>query len=163
MLSNLRDCFIIHGVFRTKALQEAWSDTACIGFDDALLLKASALGKFAFKPESAFHARNFPRLRKEIDTQKRRADLMSLKPESTASSLAAMTALMLEAVTTCPEYNKDLAAGFKVFQQIYLRFFEPRKERKARRNKKILCYLASFVSAALLLAYLLSKHLFDTP
>jgi glycosyltransferase involved in cell wall biosynthesis len=163
MLSNLRDCFIIHGVFRTKILQEAWSDTACIGFDDALLLKAAALGKFAFKPECTFYARNFPRIRKEVDTQKRRAGLMSLEPESTANSLVAMTALMMETVTSCPQYKKDLTEGFKVFQQIYLRFFEPRKERKARRNKKILLYLAFFTSAALLLTYLISRYFLSAP
>lgn len=153
MLSNMRDCFIIHGVFRTKAAQAAWHNVSCIGFDDALLFRAAAIGKFAFSADSTFYARNFPNTRKKDDTQKRRAEVLDLQDNAPSKGLYTMTQVMMETVTTCPQFETNLTQGFQVLNQIYLRYFEPRAEKKARRNKKILSYLT--ISAIVILSCLL--------
>ena len=136
LLSHLRDCFIIYGVFRTELAQKSWPDVPCIGTDDAMLLKAAALGKFIYVENVAFFARTFPVYRKDKDSRKRQsAVLLDKDGNSSPPTLNRMVSQMIETVTAMPQYADNLAQGFHVFDSIRKRYLEPREERRKRRNR----------------------------
>lgn len=142
MLGKLRDCFIIYGVFRADLARQVWQDVPCIGCDDAYLLRVAAIGKVVYEPESVFRARDLSETRKNIDARKRQSEALGHpKNAPVAKDMSCMIEQMIQTVTGCPQYKKDLAGGFEVLQQIYLRYLEPRKKRKARRLRKASLYM----------------------
>lgn len=55
LIRHLSYCSLIHGIFRTDALQAAWEDTgtsAYLGADHVLLTNASLRGPFLYSPET---------------------------------------------------------------------------------------------------------------
>lgn len=52
LIEHLTICSLIHGVFRTEALRNAWTDEKCLGVDHVLLTKAALEGKFIYVPET---------------------------------------------------------------------------------------------------------------
>jgi glycosyltransferase involved in cell wall biosynthesis len=52
LIRFLSDCSLIHGVFRTSAIQSAWTNEQCLGADHVLLAKAALIGTFIYVPES---------------------------------------------------------------------------------------------------------------
>jgi protein O-GlcNAc transferase len=158
-LLNLRDCYIFHGVFRTEQARKAWVDVHCIGFDDAILLKAVAAGKLAYTENSVFFVRDFPVYRKNIDSRKRQSEEHVSKGEKPlATNLNQMIALMIETVTSLPQYADSMSKGFQVLDAIRKRYVDSKQERIARRNRIILATLSFLVFISLLAtSYLYSR------
>lgn len=52
LIEHLTICSLIHGVFRTEFLKNAWIDEKCLGVDHVLLTKAALKGKFLYVPET---------------------------------------------------------------------------------------------------------------
>jgi hypothetical protein len=52
LIRHLSDCSLIHGLFRTRALRDAWVNEAFIGADQVVLSKAALLGSFSYRPET---------------------------------------------------------------------------------------------------------------
>lgn len=52
LIRFLSDCSLVHGVFRTNVLKNAWPAEKCLGVDHILLAKAALVGKFVYVPET---------------------------------------------------------------------------------------------------------------
>lgn len=156
-LSNLRNSLIFHGVFRTELARKSWVDEPCIGCDDAILLKAAAVGKVAYAKHSTFYARGFPTYRKNVDIRKRQSEyILSPEEKPCPQNLNKMISQMIKAVTSLPQYEADLDDGFQVLEAISRRFLDPRTERKRKRNRMMLIIL-SCLSVLLAAGYLYSR------
>ncbi len=69
--SKKHDSFLLHGIYRTEILKQAWINTPCVAFDDALLTRISAFGGIFYSNEASFYARWFDQTRKKSDEKKR--------------------------------------------------------------------------------------------
>ena len=160
LLLDLRNCLILHGVFKTEQARKSWMSDRCIGFDDSVLLKAASLGKFGYAKKSTLFVREFPTYRKNVDNRQRQADIIiGTEEKPIEKNLNQMVAQMIEITTSVPQYRDNLAEGFQVLDCIRKRYLEPKKEMKARRNKIIFLFLFFFVFASFLtISYFYLKH-----
>lgn len=62
LVHHLDDCSLIHGIFRTDALRQAWAARKCLGADHVVLCNAAALGPLVYVPDTEF-------LRREVHAQ----------------------------------------------------------------------------------------------
>lgn len=80
---RLTDCSLIHGIFRTPALKEAWLHVPYRGGDHVLLAKAAILGKFLYIPSISL-------LRRDVhlfdSTAKQLERITGLKPQQSSAS-----------------------------------------------------------------------------
>lgn len=73
MVEHLTDCSMMHGVFRTSMLRQAWFQRSCIGMDNVMLCRAAALGELLYNSDVWYERRKV----REIDSpqdQLRRID-----------------------------------------------------------------------------------------
>jgi glycosyltransferase involved in cell wall biosynthesis len=58
LIRFLTDCSMIHGIFRTAALREAWIADRFIGVDHVLLSTTALLGRFVYVPDAQYYRRD---------------------------------------------------------------------------------------------------------
>lgn len=144
---KLRDCFMVYGIFRTKALQGAWQTTPMLGFDRVLLMQAAGAGKIIYVPESVFYARNMAQERKGSEDQERRAaNLNAADSGAVERSLMPRNLGMVEAALSLVKNENDLKQALKIIDKINRRYVNRRYYRKLRLVKIV---LAVFVTALL--------------
>lgn len=133
---KLRDCFMVYGIFRTKALQGAWQATPMLGFDRVLLMQAAGAGKTVYVPESVFYARNMAQERKGSKDQERRAASLNAADGGTVEqSLMPRNLGMVEAALSLVKNEDDLKQALKIIDKINRRYVNRRYYRKLRLAK----------------------------
>ena len=152
-VENLRDGFIIHGVFRTEFLKQAWFDIPCIGNDDVLLFNAIAAGKTVGANLPVYLAREFPKLRKNIDDNERRTTVIVAEgAEPLENNLNPMMRSMTTKLIDLATNKSELAQAFEIMNALYFRHLEPKEKRRSRRFKKLLQWLLIILAIIILLA-----------
>ena len=133
---KLRDCFMVYGVFRTKALQSAWQATPMLGFDRVLLMRIAGAGKTAYVSESVFYARNMAQERKGSKDQERRtSDMVSAGGGPLEQSLMPRNLGMVEAVLSFVKNENDLKIALKTIDKINRRYVNRRFYQRLRAVK----------------------------
>jgi len=146
-VARLKDCFMIYGIFRTKALQKFWIEQPILGHDRVILTRAAAAGKILYVEESVFCARDFPASRNSAEDQQRRtAELVKSGDRPLDKSLLPRHLGMIDVVMGLVKDEKDLKKALPVIGKINRRYVNRRYYQRLR---------AVAAVAALLLAVLL--------
>ncbi|MBL1147463.1 MAG: glycosyltransferase family 2 protein [Proteobacteria bacterium] len=149
-VANLKDCFMIYGVFRTDGLRKAWIDHALLGHDRVMLTKLAGHGNFLYVPGSIFYARNQDKARDAAKDQERRTEvLVAAKEKPLEKSLLPRNLGMVETVLSFVESDKDLKKALKIIDKINRRYVNRRYYQKLRLVK-----IAAMLLAGALLFWL---------
>ncbi len=147
-VANLKDCFMIYGIFRTKALQKLWIERPILGHDRVILTRAAAMGKILYVPESIFYARDFPASRNSAEDQQRRtAELVRSGEKPLKHSLLDRHLGMIDVVMGLVKDEKDLKKALPIIGKINRRYVNRRHYQRLR--------AAAIVTAVMLVGLLL--------
>jgi hypothetical protein len=125
-----RDCFIIHGIFRTEVARAAWRDPVCTAWDEAYLLRIAAAGKIAFDPAAGYWARMRTRNWKKTSAEKE-GRVAGANPAERDQSM--MTQMMFQTITGLLDSPQAVRSAFRLVEAIHRAHHETRQERRKRR------------------------------
>lgn len=150
---SLRDCFIFHGVHRTKALQEAWFDEPCLGIDRITMFREIATGPFTYVPSATFMARDFPTTRDSKQDRERRSKTLGSSKDKPLkkSNFVRNQQLMLIALQNSHD-DASLSHALRIVKKI-----ERRHHARKKYQRRLWYTLAGILAGVAILYYAYSS------
>jgi len=115
-IKHIRDCSLIHGVFRTDLLRESWVNEKCAGVDLALLAKVALIGKMHYCSDTAL-LRRYPHVN---DTNEKHIYRITGNPRSTDITYVKLANLRYSMAKEYAHSMKRYSSLFKLKTRFWL-------------------------------------------